>query len=329
MPAKRGALVDQSSQRGGEGREDLNEVVRPTSPLRRVLPMACAVVLLFSWTTAVGCAGGQAGGEAPAGQLSVLADTTFLADIVQNVAGDRMTVSAIVPAGADPHSFEPTPKDAKRVVEAQAVVISVSGLIPTVDELVAGAAESGVPVIDASAGLPGIAVDPHFWLDPLSVVASVDSIAEGFGKIDPAGAEVYRANAAAYQVALRELDAWIVAQVATIAPERRLLVTNHESFGRFASRYGFQLVGTIFATTSGEGSPSARQLAELIGAIRNTGAPAIFLETGSNAALAEQVARETGVTVVTDLYTHSLGENAATYVDMMRWNVGRIVEALR
>jgi ABC-type Zn uptake system ZnuABC Zn-binding protein ZnuA len=297
----------------------------------RALPTACALVVLLVWA-ATGCAAGgepAGGGEAPGEKLSVLADTTFLADIVQNIAGERMTVSAIVPAGADPHSFDPTPKDAKRVVEAEAVVISASGLVPTVDELVASAAASGVPVVDASAGISGIAEDPHFWLDPLSVVACVDSIAQGLVTIDPAGADSYRANAVVYQVALRELNAWIIAQVDTIPPERRLLVTNHESFGRFASRYGFDLVGTIFPTTSGEGSPSARQLADLIGAIRATGAPAIFLETGSNDSLAQEVARETGVQVVTDLYTHSLGENAATYLDMMRWNVQRIVEALR
>lgn len=306
---------------------------RRASSLHRALPAACAALLLFG-CAAAGCASGcdQAGGDqtgAPGGKPSVLADTTFLADIVQNVAGERMTVSAIVPAGADPHSFEPTPKDAKRVAEAEAVVISATGLIPTVDELIAGAAESGVPVIDASAGISGIADDPHFWLDPLSVVASLDHIAEGLATIDPAGAGVYQANAGVYQAALRELDAWIVAQVDTIPPERRLLVTNHESFGWFASRYGFELVGTIFPTTSGEGSPSARQLADLIGAVRASGAPAIFLETGSNDSLAQEVARETGVKVVTDLYTHSLGENAATYLDMMRWDVLRIVEALR
>lgn len=305
--------------------------VRRLGMLRRALPGVCAAALLFGWVAAgCGAGGGPAGsGEAPDGKLLVLADTTFLADIVQNVAGERMTVSAIVPLGADPHSFEPTPKDAKRVVEAEAVVISATGLVPTVDELVAGAAESGVPVIDASFGLVGIAQDPHFWLDPLSVVVSVDNIARGLGTIDPAGTEVYQSSAAAYQAALRELDAWIVAQVATIPLERRLLVTNHESFGRLASRYGFQMIGTIFPTTSGAASPSARQLADLIGAIRASGAPAIFLETGSSDSLARELARETGVEVVTDLYTHSLGENASTYLEMMRWNVERIVESLR
>jgi len=102
-----------------------------------------------------------------------------------------------------------------------------------------------------------------------------------------------------------------------------------DTFGRFATRYGFEIVGTIFANRTGEGSPSARQLAELVGSIRGAGAPALFLETGSNPDLAEQVAAETGLEVVTDLYTHSLGENAGTYLEMMRWNVTQIVEALR
>jgi ABC-type Zn uptake system ZnuABC Zn-binding protein ZnuA len=302
---------------------------RPTRP-RRTLLAACAVVFLLFGAAAAGCAaGGTDQTGAPGGKPSVLADTTFLADIVQNVAGERMAVSAILPAGADPHSFEPTPKDAKRVAEAEAVVISAAGLIPTVDELVAGAVRSGTPVVDASAGISGTASDPHFWLDPLSVAASLDHIAEGLATIDPAGAAIYQANVVAYKVALGELDDWIVAQVDSIPPERRLLVTNHESFGWFASRYGFEVVGTIFPTTSGEGSPSARQLADLIAAVRETGAPAVFLETGSNDSLAQAVARETGVKVVTDLYTHSLAPDASTYLDMMRWNVQRIVEALR
>ena len=282
-------------------------------------------MLLFTWAVA-GCA---PGGEDPAGKPSVLADTSFLADIVQNVAGERMTVSAIVPAGADPHSFEPTPKDTKRVVEAKTVFISASGLIPTVDELAAGAAESGVPVMDASAGISGIAEDPHFWLDPLSVVASVDRIAEGLATIDPAGAGVYQANAAAYQAALRELDAWIVAQVDTIPPAHRLLVTNHESFGRFASRYGFELVGTIFPRPLVKAALRRGNWPISSGPSARPARPQYSWRPAATTPWLKRSARETGVKVVTDLYTHSLGENAATYLEMMRWNVLRIVEALR
>jgi ABC-type Zn uptake system ZnuABC Zn-binding protein ZnuA len=277
-----------------------------------------------------GCSGTSgAAGDAMPKTSQILADTSFLADIAQNVAGDRLAASSLVPLGADPHSFEPTPQDAKRIAECRAVIINAKGLLPVVDELISGAGYAGLLVIEAAAGLPGVEEDPHCWLDPLAVITYAQNIADGLTLVDPGGATVYQANAATYAQSLRELDAWITAQVEIVPVERRLLVTNHESFGRFAARYGFDIVGTVFPTTSGEGSPSARQLAGLIASIRATRAPAIFLETGSNADLAEQVAAEAGVKVVTDLYTHSLGEGASTYLEMMRWNVTKIVEALR
>jgi ABC-type Zn uptake system ZnuABC Zn-binding protein ZnuA len=285
----------------------------------------------------------------------ILVDTSFLADITRNVAGDEWSVHSLVPTGADPHSFEPTPQDAQAVAQCEVMVINTVGLIPTVDELIAGAGKSIPLVIEAAAGLTRHAsgenkgaedthsdegredddhhehgqTDPHFWLDPTNVIVYAENIADGLGTLDPTGANTYVSNAALYAEDLRELDAWILEQAQTIPPERRLLVTNHESLGRFADRYGFVVVGTIFPSTAGEGSPSARQLASLVEEIRATEAPAIFLETGSNADLAEQVAREAGIALVTDLYTHSLGEDASSYLEMMRWNATRIVQALR
>jgi manganese/iron transport system substrate-binding protein len=120
--------------------------------------------------------------------------------------------------------------------------------------------------------------------------------------------------------------------VTTIPEERRLIVTNHESFGYFADRYDFKFIGTIIPSVSTGSSPSAQQLARLVDHIRETGAIAIFLETGSNPKLAEQIAQETGVKVVSDLYTHSItepGGKAPTYIDMMKYNVQTIVEALK
>jgi ABC-type Zn uptake system ZnuABC Zn-binding protein ZnuA len=113
---------------------------------------------------------------------------------------------------------------------------------------------------------------------------------------------------------------------------RRLLVTNHESFGYFADRYGFQVVGTVIPSVSTGASPSAQQLARLVDRLKATHAPAIFLETGANPQLADQLAQEIGIKIVTDLYTHSVtesGGNAPTYIDMMRYNVQKIVDALK
>jgi ABC-type Zn uptake system ZnuABC Zn-binding protein ZnuA len=289
----------------------------------------CVVVLLVVVLGTVGCGRSSGAGKGDGGVPGVLADTTFLADIAQNVAGERREVVAIVPLGADPHSFEPTPQDAKRIAQSPAVIINVAGLVPQLDDLIAAVGGDDLVVIEAAAGLPGISEDPHAWLDPVLVTDYARNIAEGLASLDGDGAAGYRSRAEDYSRVLRELDAWIAARVESIPAERRLLVTNHESFGYFAARYGFKIVGTVFPTVAGEGSPSAQQVAALIGEIRTTGAPAIFLETGSNADLARQIARETGMEVVTDLYVASLGENASSYVDMMRWNVGLIVEALR
>ncbi len=298
------------------------------SPSRVIACLSAAVLVCAG---AAGCAGAE---KSPTGSITpaaadILTDTSFLADIVQNVVGDRMQVSSLIPLGADPHSFEATPKDAERVAEARAIVVNVKGLLPTVDRLVAGVGAHDQPLIEAAAGIADLGTDPHCWLDPMLVVTYAENIADRFAQLDEENATLYRENAATYEAKLLELDSWIKTQVDSIPAERRLLVTNHESLGRFAARYGFRIVGTVFSSPSGEGSPSARQIAQLVADIKALGAPAIFVETGSTTGLAEQIGAEAGVKVVTDLYTHSLGEGAPTYIEMMRWNVTKIVEALR
>jgi ABC-type Zn uptake system ZnuABC Zn-binding protein ZnuA len=174
--------------------------------------------------------------------------------------------------------------------------------------------------------------DPHFWLDPLNVVKYVENIRDGLIAVDPDGTATYTQNAAAYITQLNELDAWIRQQVASIPEERRLIVTNHESFGYFADRYGFTIIGTVIPSVSTGTAPSAQQMARLVDRINKVGAIAIFLETGSNPKLAEQIAEETGIKVVSELYTHSITDasaNAPTYIDMMKYNVQAITEALK
>lgn len=282
----------------------------------------------------------------------VLAVETFLADMAQNVAGTRLTVSALLPLGVDPHSFEPTPSDVMKIASSDVLIINGAGLETFLEKLLQTAGGER-RVIVASAGLTSREVhheeeaeaeetghmeshshegDPHFWLDPQLAIRYVENIRDGLSQADPAGAPIYATNAETYIRQLKELDQWIVAQVSQVPEERRLLVTNHESLGYFADRYGFTIIGTVVPSVSSGSSPSARQLAELIDQIRATGAPAVFLETGSNPQLAQQVAREAGVKVVMELYTHSLteaGGPAPTYIDMMKHNTMIIVEALK
>ena len=274
---------------------------------------------------------------------AVLAVEGFLADVARNVAGDRVVVSSLIPEGVDPHSYEPTPRDVARVADCDILIVNGGGLEAFLDRLLSAAGGTR-RVIEASAGLVGRVVteghgadeqhegDPHFWLDPNLVLSYVENMRQGLSQVDPDGAAVYAANASTYSARLSELDGWTRAQVELIPAGRRLLVTNHESLGYFAERYGFRIVGTLIPSVSTSASPSARQLAELVEAVKASGAPAVFLETGSSGQLADQLAREAEIRVITGLYTHSPGppgSPADSYIGMMRANTSSIVEALR
>jgi ABC-type Zn uptake system ZnuABC Zn-binding protein ZnuA len=303
-----------------------------------------AVLSVVAASAVLGAAGCGAGGAAThGGPVDVVVSESFLADIAQNVAGDRFTVRTLIPPGADPHSFEPTPKDVAAVVGADLVIINGGGLEgPLLDTL--KNAGGSATIVDASAGLktrtpqpgePPLAAgqtDPHFWLDPVLVETYVANIHDAFVKADPAGAAAYEANAAAYTAQLRQLHTWIKAQVAQIPPRDRKLVMNHASHGYFADRYGLQVIGTVIPSVGTSESPTAQQLGDLSAAIRKNGAKAIFVEVDENPQLARQIAAETGVKVVTDLLDHSLtpaGGRAPTYIDMMKYDTRRIGEALK
>ncbi len=275
--------------------------------------------------------------------IRVLAVETFLADIAQNVAGNRLVIETLLPPGLDPHAFEPTPKDVAKIAASQVLIINGAGFEEWLAETIKNAGGERT-IIEASAGLvprqpregeeaeDKHESDPHFWLDPINVIKYVENIRQGLIAADPAGKDTYTQNAEAYITHLKALDSWIRQQLSVIPDERRLIVTNHESFGYFADRYDFKIIGAIIPSVSADAAPSAQQMARLVEQIRNNHAIAIFLETGSNPQLAQQIAHETGVTVITDLYTHSLSAPdgpAPTYLDMMRYNTLTLVNALR
>ena len=174
-------------------------------------------------------------------------------------------------------------------------------------------------------------LDPHFWFDPIRVKIAVNEIAARLSAIDPENASVYYQNASAYGEQLDELHAWIIEQVSAVEPERRLLVTSHDSFSYFAEAYGFKIVGLVIPSLATHVEPSAEHVAEIVEVVREHGLPALFGETTVSERLGQTIARETGVELVR-LYSGSLGpegSGADTYLGMVRTNVERIVEALK
>ena len=173
--------------------------------------------------------------------------------------------------------------------------------------------------------------DPHFWFDPIRVKVAVNEIATRLAAIDRENATFYFENAAKYWEQLDELHSWIQEQVGTVSPERRLLVTSHDSLSYFADLYGFEVVGLVIPSLATHVEPSAEHIAGLVEVVREHNVPALFGETTVSERLTRAVARETGANVV-QLYSGSLGaegSGADTYLGMFRTNVERIVEALK
>jgi len=288
------------------------------------------IVLLFIAVLTLACS--PLASESPRSAPAILTSTTFLADIARNITDGRAQVESLLPNGADPHSYQPTPRDVAKISDRKVLIINGAEYEHFLEPLLENAGGERT-IIEASAGLKSrsAAPDPHFWLDPNHVIVYAENIREGLIHADPEGAVIYNTNTEAYIAQLKDLDGWIKEQVAQIPPERRLLVTNHESLGYFADRYGLQVVGAVVPGTSSEAAPSAKQIAALVDQIKSSGAPAIFLDATDNPNLASQIASETNVKVIIDLHLESLtnGEPAATYIDMMKHNVTQIVNGLK
>ena len=174
-------------------------------------------------------------------------------------------------------------------------------------------------------------LDPHFWFDPNRVKIAAYEIAARFSIMDPRNAGLYFQNAADYEVQLNDLHSWTQEQVQVVPPERRLLVTNHDTFAYFADVYEFEVIGLLIPAFSPEAEPSAEHIAGVVDVVREHNAPAVFSETTVSEKLPQAVANETGAVLV-QLYADSLGAIGTpgeTYLGMVRTNVERIVEALR
>lgn len=315
--------------------------------MKKIINTIFALIILPSLFLA-GCGSASDSNSSREG-LKVLASTSFLADIAQNVAGDRAQVEALIPMGFDPHAYQAAPSDVAKIAQSEVLILNGVEYEHFIEPLLENAGGERV-IVESAAGIEPrqmddhmddhmeehadhdhAAGDPHMWLDPTLVIRYVENIRDGLIQADPDGANTYTANAEAYTEQLQELDAYIQEQLEALPVERRLLVTNHGAMGYFAERYGFEVVDTILPSFSSEADASAQEIVATVDAIKSSGASAIFLGEVENPDLAEQIAAETGVRIVDDLYLETLTEGgpASTYLDMMKHNVTQIVDALK
>ena len=309
----------------------------PPAPRRR-RPAGAAlgfvVLALVAAGLVAGCGAGGPGASGAGGQVRVVATTTILADMVRQVGGDRVSVESLVPKGGEVHTFDPTPSDIRRITEAQLVLRNGLGLDDWVASLVSDAG-TDAPVVALADGLPGVdpiagdggVPNPHLWMDVSYASAYAKRIADELTAVDPAGAATYRDGLAAYQRQLAELDTYARKTLGAIPAANRTVISFHDAFPYFARAYGLTVDGTVVDAPGQD--PSAAQVQRLVQAIRAKGIRAIFAEAQFNPDIVQTIGDETGATVVSDLYTDTVGDPPQdTYVSMMRWDVDRVAAAL-
>jgi zinc/manganese transport system substrate-binding protein len=298
--------------------------------MRTVLVLAVAVV---------GLGGACASDEPDSGSPHVVVTTTILGDVVRNLVGDAAEVEVVMPPGVDPHDFAPSAQQANAMREADALVVNglgfEAGLVDTID----AAEGDGVRVITAADAVEVLPLadeeeseDPHFFTDPTRVREAAELIADQLvQEVPELDTPALHDRVEAYLADLDALDAEVTGLLDPIPADQRVLVTNHEVFGYFADRYGFEVLGTVIPNGSTLAEPSAAGLAELAGLIDERDVPAIFADTSSPTRLADALAAE-GVDVdVVELYSESLGDAGSagdTYLDMVRTNAERNAAAL-
>jgi zinc transport system substrate-binding protein len=289
----------------------------------------CVLVILCG-ALAAGC------GESPApdGKPLVVASFFPVYDFARQVAADRAQVISLVPPGVHGHDWEPSPQDVAQVRRARVFVYNGAGFEPWADKLIKEAAGSATVVVAASAGLTvprtgaDGSTDPHVWLDPVLAKGEVDAIRAALERADPVGKSAYEAKAAAYAARLADLDGRFDAGLRDCA--RREVVVSHAAFGYLTRRYRLEQIAVTGLAPQAEPSPAA--LAAIVRTARERKVTAIFVEPLVSPKLAETLAREVGVRLLTldpiEGVTRKEAAEGTGYIELMARNLQSLREGL-
>lgn len=292
------------------------------------------ILVLLCVGLVTSCSNGQ---SAEAGRPEIVVSTTILGDLVRNVVGDAAEVEVLLPTGADPHDFQMSPRQVAAMVEADLVVVNGLGLEAGMDDVFTEVVVDGAKVIEIGPLVDPLPLaespsqlDPHIWMDPLRMAdAAVIIAAELAGEFP---AVDWPAMAADYAAELWAADAEIESILGEVGDGDRTLVTNHDSLGYFALRYGFVVIASVIPGGSTLAEPSSAELAALVEIIDREQVRAIFVETTEPGSLARAVAEEAENEIaVVELFTGSLGEpgsGADTLIGMLKTNAQLIANSL-
>ncbi len=326
---------------------------------RRSIRTNMAALFVVLAVLAAGCAGGSSGTRDD--QPTIVVSTTIWGDVVSNLVGDRATVEVLMPIGADPHEFQLSSRQIAAVQSADLVVVNGLGLEAGMHDALEAAEADGANVLEVGPSMDPIpfggaegevcdpdgehdhdgdggvshdeslpACDPHVWMDPQRVAIAVGLIVDRLGALD--GDVDWQAVEDRYLTEIADVDADMEEILTAVQPGDRELVTNHESLGYLAERYGYEVVATVIPGGTTLGSASSSEIAELVATMEARDIRVIFADTSSPDDLAEAVGAELGgEVVVVELFTGSLGDaesGADTLTGLWLTNAKRIASAL-
>jgi len=266
------------------------------------------------------------------GKINVVTSFYPLYEFSSRIGGEKAEVSVLVPAGAEPHDWEPGPQDIIRVGSAQIFVYNGAGLEPYVDDIITKTGSRKVIVVDSSEGIElikeGNAPDPHIWLDPSLAKHQVDAIEKAFIKADPKNSDYYTANAQALKQDMDALDANISKELAPA--KKKVFITAHTAFSYFAKRYGLTQIAIAGLSTDIEPSPA--KIAEIVKLAKENKVKYIFFETLVSPKLSETIAKEVGAKTLVLNPIEGLSEDqinqGKNYFNLMRENVKNLKLAM-
>ena len=267
---------------------------------------------------------------------TIVATASMIADMCKNIVGDKIDVKCIVPIGGDPHIYEPTPSDARLVLNADMILLNGLTFEGWLNELVEFSGTKAEQVL-VTAGVAVIgsdkyknSTDPHAWMDASNGLIYIKNIKEAAIRLDPKNKTTYEENYQKYRQEITSLDQEIKAKMETVPEGKRILITSHDAFQYYGKRYGIRLEAIL--GTSTDAQAQTQDISRIIRTIKESKIPAVFVESTINPKMLQQIADDTNVRVGGELFADSLGDknsDAPTYIEMLRHNTNTIVSALK
>ena len=266
----------------------------------------------------------------------VLTTFTVLADIAQNVAGDKLNVESITRIGAEIHGYEPTPSDIVKAQDADLILYNGMDLerwfeqfLGNVEDVPSVLLTEGIEPISISEGPYANKPNPHAWMSPRNALVYVENIRQAFVELDPENADTYNANAEAYSEQLQAIDEELQADLEQVPPNQRYLVSCEGAFSYLARDYNLKEI--YMWPINAEQQFTPKQVQGVIESVKTNDVPTIFCESTVNDEGQKQVAKTTGARFGGNLYVDSLSTEQGpvpTFIDLLEYDARTITNGL-